>query len=215
MTGVEKILSRSVTFSAIAVPIEDSVQGAVHYLSWLAKPTNPKSQERKVLDWIAIQQGERPSNNRSRANVESGLRSVGRGLKTAIAVGDYFDRYWIDGINRTAGIGPADYARSLSESIGSGRDERGEDLANAQWRIWRSWRPVAHAAAAFRVSLYKTKLGQIFERTEDPHWPMQFAGIIEDRKWLENAIEGGIGRLGMCVQAGVQFPAKTVSFVPK
>ncbi len=209
------ISGRSATFSAVAVPIEDSVEGAVRYLSWLAKPTNPKAQERKLLDWVAVQRGQRPSNNRSRANVLSGLRSLGRGLRTAIEAGDLFDRYWQDSIKRTTGIGPEEYGKSLAASIGGGRDERGEDLVNAQWRVWRNWRPVAHAAAAFRVSLFIVERGEIFMRTEDDAWPVEFASILEDRQWLAHAIEGGIGRLGMCVQAGIQFPANTVSFVPK
>ncbi|MEH6685618.1 MAG: hypothetical protein V7664_14095 [Qipengyuania sp.] len=196
------------TFQARVIPIELGDGGASLFLAWLAKPTNHQAPLRKLINWKRLQAGQPISNNRSRRQVREALFDVCNGLRTAMVVGDAFDRMLGDAGIRTAGKGPVDYAQSLRTTFGGERADKPHEWET----IWKRWRPVAPAAAGLRISLFKTGNGTLFNAPLCEGWESRFASFFADADWLPIAIAQAEGRIAHGVNVGLQFPRETVWF---
>lgn len=199
---------KSVTFNASLIAIPDNSEGAARIMAQIAKPRNVTAVMKKLRDYHLVLEGERPFNNRSREQVLEAALTVWAQLRHAIKVGDWFDRMFVAQSKFILDIDdPArKYAQSLSASMG------GEDKQT----VWKPYLPVAHMAAGFRATMFKTNRGRYFSSGLSDR-SVQLDQIrdllFDDHAWVPFAVQAAEARMGLLRLAGMQSPAETRLFV--
>lgn len=179
-------------------------------MAWLAKPSNHRATLRKIEDWRTLRDGRPLPNGRTKLQVQNGIEDVGRGLQKAWRAGNIFDEMCFDLGRRVDGRAAADYGQTVRSSLGGDQAD-----ASTEWEsFWSRWRPVAHAAAAFRATMYKHKRGLLVSEVRSADWADKFLQILQDPGWLTDFFEAHDGRLAVAAEHRVQFPRRSIFFVP-
>lgn len=196
------MFNRVFDFRPISVPL--NMEGAKLLLSHLAKPTNPRAPANKLENWLRMADpNSTPTNRRSRRQVESGILDVWEGLRTAVEIGDRYDRALVfhEGSWRND--------PNLSEIA---RPVNAGDVTQ-----WKNYLPLAHTAAAFRAVLFERRQGQAFSnlRKDSERLEIIWHLLVLDQSWIAAVLEKAHARFVLPhLYANFQWQAKIWHFIP-